>query len=36
MAGILSLANKNLLGGTLFTAFAFNWVMNWWTLSEAA
>jgi uncharacterized protein len=33
LAGIMSLANKNLLGGTLFTTFAFNWVVNWWTLS---
>ena len=34
VAGILALANKNLLGGTLFTTFAFNWVMNWWVLGE--
>jgi uncharacterized protein len=33
LAGIMSLANKNLLGGTLFTTFAFNWVFNWWALS---
>lgn len=33
LAGIMSLANKNLLGGTLFTTFAFNWVYNWWSLS---
>ncbi len=32
-AGLLALANRNLLGGTLFTTFAFNWVMNWWALS---
>ncbi|MCK6544317.1 GPR1/FUN34/YaaH family transporter [Myxococcota bacterium] len=36
LAGLMSLANKNTLGGTLFTAFAFNWVMNWWGLSQAA
>jgi len=36
LAGLMSLANKNTLGGTLFTTFAFNWVMNWWALSEAA
>jgi len=32
----MSLANKNLYGGTLFTAFAFNWVMNWWMLTSIA
>jgi uncharacterized protein len=36
LAGIMSLANKNLLGGTLFTTFSFNWVFNWWTLSGIA
>ena len=36
LAGAMSLANKNLYGGTLFTAFAFNWVMNWWILSSIA
>lgn len=36
LAGMLSLANKNLLGGTLFTTFSFNWVINWWTLSGFA
>ncbi len=34
LAGILSFANKNGLGGTLLTTFSFNWVMNWWALSE--
>jgi succinate-acetate transporter protein len=29
LAGLMSFANKNLLGGTLFTTFAFNWIMNW-------
>jgi succinate-acetate transporter protein len=32
LAGLLGLANKNLLGGTLFTTFAFNWVINAWVL----
>ena len=36
LAGIMSLANKNLLGGTLLTTFSFNWVFNWWVLEEAA
>jgi succinate-acetate transporter protein len=36
LAGVMNLANKNTLGGTLLTTFSFNWVMNWWTLSEAA
>jgi succinate-acetate transporter protein len=36
LAGVLALANKNLLGGTLFTTFSFNWVMNWWVLTEVS
>ena len=36
LAGMMSLANKNTLGGTLLTTFSFNWVMNWYALSEAA
>ena len=36
LAGIMSLANKNTLGGTLLTTFSFNWVMNWYALSEAS
>lgn len=32
LAGLMSLANKNTLGGTLLTTFAFNWVYNWWVL----
>ncbi len=36
LAGIMSLANHNLFGGTLFTAFAFNWLMNWWALGQLA
>jgi uncharacterized protein len=34
LAGIMSFANKNMLGGTLLTTFSFNWVMNYWSLSE--
>ncbi|MDP3279002.1 MAG: GPR1/FUN34/YaaH family transporter [Deltaproteobacteria bacterium] len=33
LAGMMALVNKNLLGGTLFTTFAFNWVINWHVLS---
>lgn len=36
LAGLMALTNKNLLGGTLFTTFAFNWLMNWHVLSELA
>lgn len=36
LAGVMCLANKNLYGGTLFTAFAFNWGMNWWLLTSVA
>lgn len=36
LAGMMSLVNKNLLGGTLFTTFAFNWVLNYVTLSGIA
>jgi hypothetical protein len=36
LAGVMALANKNALGGTLLTAFSFNWVFNWWTLDQAA
>jgi hypothetical protein len=25
-----------MLGGTLLTTFSFNWVMNWWALSQLA
>jgi succinate-acetate transporter protein len=34
VAGLGSLLNKNVYGGTLFTSFAFNWVMNWWALDS--
>ena len=36
LAGLMSFANKNMLGGTLLTAFSFNWVMNWWALDGLA
>ena len=36
VAGLLSLANHNLYGGTLFTAFAFNWALNAWVLHGLA
>jgi succinate-acetate transporter protein len=36
LAGLMSFANKNALGGTLLTTFSFNWVMNWWALTELA
>jgi len=32
VAGIGNLLNRNLYGGTLFTSFAFNWIINWWVL----
>lgn len=34
LSGLMCLANKNTLGGTLLTTFSFNWVMNWWALDE--
>ncbi len=36
LAGVMSFANKNGIGGTLLTTFSFNWVMNWWALSSLA
>ena len=36
LAGLMSFANHNLYGGTLFTAFAFNWAFNWWVLDALA
>lgn len=36
LAGLMSFANKNMLGGTLLTTFSFNWVMNWWALEGLA
>jgi len=32
IAGIGNLLDRNLYGATLFTSFAFNWVINWWVL----
>jgi uncharacterized protein len=36
LAGLMSFVNHNLYGGTLFTAFAFNWMLNWWVLDALA
>ena len=36
IAGLVNLANRNLLGGTLFVAFAFNWALNAWALWSMA
>lgn len=36
VAGLGNLLNHNVYGGTLFTSFAFNWVVNWWALDAAA
>jgi len=36
VAGLMNFANKNLFGGTILTAFSFNWILNWWQLSNAA
>ncbi len=36
LAGLMSFANKNSLGGTLLTTFSFNWVLNWWSLCQMA
>src|SRR4051812_20421967 len=36
LAGLMNFANKNLFGGTVLTAFSFNWIMNWWTLDGFA
>jgi succinate-acetate transporter protein len=32
LAGLMAFANRNVFGGTLFTAFAFNWLLNYWAL----
>ena len=34
LSGVMCLANKNALGGTLLTTFSFNWVVNWWVLDS--
>lgn len=36
LCGMMNFANKNLWGGTIFTAFSFNWLMNWWALDAAS
>jgi succinate-acetate transporter protein len=36
LAGMMNFANRNLYGGTLLTAFSFNWAMNWWALDSLA
>ncbi len=36
LAGVMCLANKNTLGGTLLTTFSFNWVMNYFVLDGLA
>lgn len=34
LAGLMSFANKNMLGGTLLTTFSFNWIVNAWAMRE--
>ena len=36
LSGLMNFANKNLFGGTVLTAFSFNWIMNWWALTSVA
>jgi succinate-acetate transporter protein len=36
LAGLMNFANKNLFGGTILTAFSFNWMMNYWALESIA
>jgi succinate-acetate transporter protein len=36
VAGLVGFANKNALGGTVMTAFSFNWAMNAWSLWSLA
>ncbi len=36
LAGLMNFANKNLFGGTILTAFSFNWFINGWALLSAA
>ncbi len=36
LCGLMNFANKNLFGGTVFTLFSFNWMMNWWALDGMA
>ncbi len=36
LAGMMGFRNGNLFGGTLLTAFSFNWFVNWWVLDGLA
>lgn len=36
LAGLMAFANKNTAGGTLLTAFSFNWLMNYLVLENAS
>jgi succinate-acetate transporter protein len=36
LAGLMSLANKNVLSGTVFTTFAFLWLVNAWAFHALA
>jgi succinate-acetate transporter protein len=36
LSGLMALANKNTLGGTLLATFSFNWVVNWLALERAS
>lgn len=36
LSGLMNLTNKHVLGGTLFTAFSFMWIINAWTLNSYA
>jgi len=36
LAGVMNFANKNLFGGTILTAFSFNWMLNYWALDAIA
>ncbi|MDY0002182.1 MAG: GPR1/FUN34/YaaH family transporter [Polyangia bacterium] len=36
LCGLMCLANRNVLSGTVFTAFAFLWIFNGWALDSVA
>lgn len=36
VAGLVALINRNIQGGTLLTAFSFNWFVNGWALESVA
>ncbi len=36
VAGLMNFANRNLFGGTILTAFSFNWALNAWALWSVA